>query len=46
MDEEGLYCLSLAPTLRRLSPEKKTMARNAIENMFFNIEYELESVAP
>ena len=39
MDEESLFCLSLAPRLRRLSPQKKAMVRNSIENIFFQIEY-------
>jgi hypothetical protein len=39
MDEESLFCLSLAPRLRRLIPQKKAMVRNSIENIFFQIEY-------
>ena len=45
MDEESLFCLSLAPRLRRLDPQKKAIARNSIENLFFSIEYG-NSVAP
>ena len=45
MDEESLFCLSLAPRLRRLDPQKKAIARNSIEILFFNIEYG-NSVAP
>ncbi|CAB4010234.1 uncharacterized protein LOC110244672 [Paramuricea clavata] len=35
MDEESLYCLSLAPRMRRLDARKKALIRSSIEKAFF-----------
>ncbi|CAB4038117.1 PREDICTED: uncharacterized protein LOC107358483 [Paramuricea clavata] len=39
MDEESLYCLSLAPRMRRLDARKKALIRSSIEKAFFEVEY-------
>ena len=39
MDEESLYCMSLAPTMRRLDPQKKAVIRNSIKRVFCEVEY-------
>ncbi|CAG0892975.1 unnamed protein product [Darwinula stevensoni] len=38
-DEEKLYALSLAPTLKRLDPESRRIARIEIEKLLLQIEF-------
>ena len=39
MDEESLYCLSLASRMRRLDARKKALIRNSIEKAFMEVEF-------
>jgi hypothetical protein len=38
-DEDDLFCLSVAASLRRFSPQKKALAKLHIQKVMYNVEF-------
>ena len=43
MDEDSLYCMSLANRLRKLDDRSKAVVRNSIEKVFLDIQFGMQN---